>query len=80
MGKLTLAVAQPQPEAGECYYLQRDGSLEELANDPNPAKGVDGIHFFVESPDQSEMRFIATCWGSHHLCSCHAISVRTSLW
>ncbi|WP_235976028.1 hypothetical protein [Vreelandella sedimenti] len=54
MGKLTLAVAQPQPEAGECYYLQRDGSLEELANDPNPAKGVDGIHFFVESPDQSE--------------------------
>lgn len=53
MGKLTLAVAQPQPEAGECYYLQRDGSLKELANEPNPAKGFDDIHFFVESPDQS---------------------------
>lgn len=53
MGKLTPAVAQPQPEAGECYYLQRDGSLEELANEPNPVKGFDDIHFFVESPDQS---------------------------
>ncbi|WP_261377907.1 hypothetical protein [Vreelandella titanicae] len=50
---LALAVAQPQPEAGECYYLQRDGSLEELANEPNPAKGFGDIHFFVESPDQS---------------------------
>tara|TARA_R110001599_G_scaffold11979_1_gene56291 strand:+ start:3941 stop:4957 length:1017 start_codon:yes stop_codon:yes gene_type:complete len=53
IGKLAPAVAQSQHEAGECYYLQRDGSLEELANEPNPAKGFDDIHFFVESPDQS---------------------------
>lgn len=52
MGKLTPAIAQPQPDAGECYYLQRDRSLEELAHDQTHIESVDGIHFFVEAADQ----------------------------
>lgn len=51
-GWLTLVVAQPPPEAGECYYLQRDTPLEVLANKPNYADRLDSIHYFVEAVDQ----------------------------
>lgn len=50
---LTPDAAHPQSEVGECYYLQRDRSLEGLANELNSATGIDTMHFFIESPDQS---------------------------
>ncbi|OAL59256.1 hypothetical protein [Halomonas sp. ISL-104] len=50
---LTLDTAHSQSEVGECYYLQRDRLLEPLENEPKPAKGVNAMHFFVESPEPS---------------------------
>ncbi|MBT2773559.1 hypothetical protein J7J47_15125 [Halomonas sp. ISL-60] len=50
---LTLDTAHSQSEVGECYYLQRDRLLEPLENELKPAKGVNAMHFFVESPEPS---------------------------
>ena len=45
--------AQPHIEAGECYYLQRDGSFEELANEHSLTMGGDDTRFFVETSGYS---------------------------
>lgn len=52
IGKLTPVVAQPYPEAGECYYLQRDRPLQVLESEPNHTEGLESISFFAEAPDQ----------------------------
>ncbi|MCA8866863.1 hypothetical protein FQS61_22145 [Halomonas sp. SBBP1] len=55
MGKLTPAIAQPQPETGECYYLERDRSLEEWVHEWTHTESVDDIHFFGETSNQREV-------------------------
>lgn len=53
IGKVTPAFAQRESDAGECYYLQRDRSLEEVVIEQSHKQRVDDIRFFVETSDQS---------------------------
>lgn len=55
MGNLMPAIAQPQPDAGECYYLPRDRALEELVHERTHTENVDDIHFFLETAGQREV-------------------------
>lgn len=51
VGKLTPVVAQPHPEAGQCYYLQRDRPLGVLENESSHVEGLESVRFFVEAAE-----------------------------